>query len=985
MAEQPEPAQPLLYNARTRKPETVQADQLEDAIISGTHSYPSGTQINIVDPSGAASSVDSEQLPLAVKQGYKIESPEQYAVRKYVEKNDNAAGAIKAFGYSFLNEAGMGVPGMILDKTQDPIKVAQRQALAKQNEILSGAGAVGGFVASLPLMGPLFKGAGIAGKAAGTAIKEQVAKQLIEQGVTTGAKKAAAEITANAAAKAAQLGTEGAIISAPHAVTEAMLGDPEQGAETLLLGGAIGLGLGLGHGAFGGALKQVQKAASRKVAAKEVDALQRAGEEVPEHLEKLVSGDHVASMRELFESTLKKQKLNAPETIKAAEELGVPLFTGVTEASPLIQGSADTLRKRPTLAGVSWQNETQKTYDALNNVAEQLVGKGEAAERELVTRAQAGQLAKDEITKDIGGRLDYFNKGFDSIGERTGHMPISPEATEKAVKAIRGMDVFKNDLLKSSRGEAEDLLSQLSKTEDVSHLGKSLSIVSEKARSAARAGDYTSERFWNSAKKEMLAIEEGSISEGTSAMGMRGKEGKAAADLLTSERKAIRGEYAEFKDFLKEFQQDFKLGRGSDHRKLLEHMSTMDPAALAKKFFAPSNAKSLLSLKEKAPGAFEALKGVFLQDAKAASMRDGRYNLGSLVRRLDHLEPEVQKIILGAEGAAKLQNLKRVVEALPPSLNPSGTSYAQAFGRMFTPQGLVDNVNDAITYAALKSKDRVAGLLHVEQSMKRMAEKLDGIPEILDGASKPKSGFGGKKWGRANGEQAAIAGLLRLFDDHDEKPKTKRDAYKKAAKAIQDSTADPESHVEKSGTLVRAIQETGAPQIGEQFGSKMSIALQYLNQQLPKPIGPTGILNKQAFEPSDAQIAQFERKLSVIMDPTVTLSALKQGTLTADHMQAMQAVYPKIYQQMQKRTFNWMTKQTKPVSYQMRMRLSLFMGMPLDSSLTQEGIMGLQQSFAGMGDPNEKPPGLGEADLGAAYADQSSTEMQELDQRNNSA
>lgn len=242
-----------LYNVETGLEESLPLDQIPTAIQSGTHAYKKGTKINVLDSNNESYSVDAEELPTVFQEGYKIESPDQAAVREYVKENKGLKGALKVGVGQFIDEAAMGIPELILDKTQDPLEVAKKEALKEEQSLANTIGGVAGFGASFFTGAPLFK----AGEAAGKA----VASKLSTLAGTKIGEKGAASVVKNAGLKAAEMGVEGSVIAAPVAITEAMLGDPGAAAETLVMGGVLGGALG----GTVGALKPLAKLGKEKL------------------------------------------------------------------------------------------------------------------------------------------------------------------------------------------------------------------------------------------------------------------------------------------------------------------------------------------------------------------------------------------------------------------------------------------------------------------------------------------------------------------------------------------------------------------------------------------------------------------------------------------------------------------------------------------------------------------------------------------------
>lgn len=151
--------------------------------------------------------------------------------RKFVQDNEGIGGSLRVGAESFGNEALFGVPELAYKHFADPKDVAQHEALKHFHQTADTVGSIGGMGASLLYGGELFKGASLAGKAA--------------EGLIT-AGKAAEELSLGRVIAAKALGgaVEQSVVGAPHAIGEAVFGDPKNAAENLVVAGGIGALLG---------------------------------------------------------------------------------------------------------------------------------------------------------------------------------------------------------------------------------------------------------------------------------------------------------------------------------------------------------------------------------------------------------------------------------------------------------------------------------------------------------------------------------------------------------------------------------------------------------------------------------------------------------------------------------------------------------------------------------------------------------------------
>lgn len=121
----------------------------------------------------------------------------------------------------------------------------------------------------------------------------------------------------------------------------------------------------------------------------------------------------------------------------------------------------------------------------------------------------------------------------------------------------------------------------------------------------------------------------------------------------------------------------------------------------------------------------------------------------------------------------------------------------------------------------------------------------------------------------------------------------------------------------------------------------------YLNS-----IRPQAAQSKLPFDeerPDKQKERAYNKALDMANKPLSVLDHVKNGTLTAEHMQHMQGMYPELTNHLQKKlmekTVAAQTKNERP-PYKVRQSLSLFMGAAMDSTLTPQNIMAAQGVFA---------------------------------------
>jgi|GEM_PF-4715462 len=409
----------------------------------------SGKTISVINPDGKPGEVPEENIQRALQLGYTLDTPENAAVREYVDERKGLSGAAQVALTSFANQALFGVPEIIQNKTGSSLEVAKREALAKEHEFAQGVGGVSGFGASLFVGGPLFKAGAKAGALAEQAVTRGLAGRLAAEGVgDVAAQSLARTLVQKTAASAAKMGVEGATVAAPQAITEAALGDPEQAAEALLFGAGAGAALGV----VGGGAKELFSRAVKKAGGAGIALEKYADEQALKSLDPL--------------KKISDRLSEIPEAGRTLRELGLTrqvnedfanLATRAKSAKGDVGGRIDEIYGE-VKTGFSGEAMTEKLRnDILTPLADKVGYAGHAKKVSAYIDDFADKYGAREVNAQ---ELVQVRRDLDGLiyGER---MP-GPEQIDKQYKAAR--DIFKDVL--DSRVESElgaEKLSELKK------------------------------------------------------------------------------------------------------------------------------------------------------------------------------------------------------------------------------------------------------------------------------------------------------------------------------------------------------------------------------------------------------------------------------------------------------------------------------------------------------------------------------------------
>lgn len=162
-----------------------------------------------------------------------------------------------------------------------------------------------------------------------------------------------------------------------------------------------------------------------------------------------------------------------------------------------------------------------------------------------------------------------------------------------------------------------------------------------------------------------------------------------------------------------------------------------------------------------------------------------------------------------------------------------------------------------------------------------------------------------------------------------------RDKLNKSLMAIQD---DPRKLMNVGGDIGHYL-----PGHGTAMAAMATKAANLLNSLRPATTPALPLDAK--IVPSVAQTNAFNKILDVAQQPLTVLDSLQKGTLTHEQITVMQELYPNLYQHLQQKLTNEvisMKSKGQMIPYTTRLNLSLFMGQPLDSTMTPQAILAAQ-------------------------------------------
>lgn len=178
----------------------------------------------------------------------------------------------------------------------------------------------------------------------------------------------------------------------------------------------------------------------------------------------------------------------------------------------------------------------------------------------------------------------------------------------------------------------------------------------------------------------------------------------------------------------------------------------------------------------------------------------------------------------------------------------------------------------------------------------------------------------------------------------------------KLDKRLQELQTNPESLLAVGGDVGHYL-----PEHNSAMGETAMRSVQYLNSLRPNTQRRAPL--DQEPKPSQMQNAPYKRALNIAIQPLSVMTHIKEGTLIPQDVVSLKTMYPALYPKLAQNLTNSMINHVSDggtVPYKTRMPLSIFLGEPLDSSLTASSISSAQAIFAiqkgnKMADAMEKP------------------------------
>lgn len=359
-------------------------------------------------------------------------------------------------------------------------------------------------------------------------------------------------------------------------------------------------------------------------------------------------------------------------------------------------------------------------------------------------------------------------------------------------------------------------------------------------------------------------------------------------------QQAVNKGYTASLQSARQFRDAFTTVRGTELGRPVE---VLDPGKLKSFFRDPTGAETLL-------------KNEYVNEYVA-----GRRELFDALEAHGDLTPATKaKIAAGRSAIDKLE--ASVAAATKEATEVSALQKQKALESGGAIGGLVGLVTDFFT-RPITTAERLGALARtVDRTSARISKAVDSIAENV-GKGRPS-------------------------------PRMAKDEAIAAANEVNELAANPSLMLQRVKSSIGAVSDA-APQVATAMASAASRGLAHLATLAPKDLAATDPLkpNEHVARYDPVKLQQFSTALQTMRDPIGTIErAAKDGTLSVDHVDALEVYSPKLFQQIRMDVMAAVQKSPRKYTYADRVLLGILFKAPTDATLDPSFVAAMRKTKA---------------------------------------
>lgn len=255
----------------------------------------------------------------------------------------------------------------------------------------------------------------------------------------------------------------------------------------------------------------------------------------------------------------------------------------------------------------------------------------------------------------------------------------------------------------------------------------------------------------------------------------------------------------------------------------------------------------------------------------------------------------------------------------------------------------IESLGLGLIAGALNKAARTKGA----QTLVALSNRIQGLRKLDKGAQGVSSSLESAVKGivsRIREGAARTRGAAALAAGGEATREQKYAAYRERRDALAKLQANPE----RLAAVVRELSEDGAPNVASATARTASRAVRFLESVAPRERQGSMVRGDldDTHRVSDAEVNKFLRYARAVEDPLSVLRDAENGDVTREGVDALRAVYPRLYERVVDQVVEGLAELDKPPPMSSLVQMSVLLGTPLHYSMRPEFIRTHQQMFA---------------------------------------
>lgn len=879
-----------VYDLQNKKEVDISDAEIETAVKSGQVALPKTARIEVVSPDGKRGTIDSMEAADAFGKGFKFVSgdqvKEEVLQKEYGEGIGNEA---KAFGLAAARGLTFGISDQVLEKTGAVSEETLRE-LQSRNPISSVTGEIAGTVAPVLASG----GTSLLAKGAQKtlpALAAKVSEKVGETAVKSLAQNTTSKIVQSAIKMGVGSAVEGALYGTGQMISEEALGNSDFNAESVLanvglntvIGGGLGAALGATAAAGSKYLEKI-KLDIKKGDLGKYGVNKKQANDLVENISLSQSKSELADIaKDIPTKFLAAESKDVAGIQDAADILGITPTPGMLSENKSFQNLESVLAKSDMLAGQDVKQATLNVQKGLKDATEDVLSRGAG-----VSAVDEGEAIKQSIYEHYNSRLTEYKSFQDDFETQFSQVAVN----ERMVK------LAKTRFLNQAANAFDDTniqkaVNAFDKIDSISKAKQAKRYFWNESQKAGRAGDkLAKDVFMDAYDTSQRMIENAAVS---AVQGVRNK--KKLVEGIRQANKVYSGLANDMKDVAKFLGKN--ISRPSDMVDFIEN--GMDAKGITEKLSKLKNNNLLDTLEQKLPDVYESVMSYkAAKIMKAAEDNNGVLSPKKFLAQIKKLDEDEVKRLFG-DKVSKIDAIKKVSDALPSDINPSGTAQATETLGLFS----LGNQGKALALRSLYS-DKGQKLIDYYGKI------IGTLRGVEDNSNKIKLSIASSVDGFLNSSSRPIAPLISSSNVGDD--------FNKAKEAIEQHDSNPETQVEMFAQKNKDLFDS-APGTTTMLSGKIANAITFLSEKMPRrPV----VSPYASMEPTHREKEKFMRYYKAVQDPRKVFDEIKNGYANPEGVEALKKVYPEIYRTLSEEIFSRINE--KNISYKERVNLEKLLG-----------------------------------------------------------